>query len=155
MHTKASDASLLLNLESVFTALLAWLVSKKNADRRIVLGMAAIVVGEVLLSWADQRVAAGGSGLGPSAIALACLCWAIDYNLTRKVSAVDAYFSTAPFVGAAASLVFLGEAPSLLFWPACALMTVGVWLHLTERHEHRHTHEPREHSHRHVHDEHH
>ena len=34
-------------------------------------------------------------------------------------------------------------------------MTLGTWLHLTERHEHRHEHEEMEHSHEHVHDEHH
>lgn len=219
VHTKASDASLLLNLESVLTAVLAWTVFKENADRRIVVGMVVIVLGGVLLSWPDQRVAANGNWLGPGTIALACLCWAVDNNLTRKVSTTDAlfvagskgliaglvncavalsmgtalptwgtvastmvvgwlgygislvlfvmalrglgtartgaYFSMAPFVGAAVALVLLREAPSLLFWPACALMGVGVWLHLTERHMHLHTHEPLEHSHRHVHDEHH
>jgi hypothetical protein len=35
------------------------------------------------------------------------------------------------------------------------LMAIGVWLHLTERHEHLHRHAPHEHSHSHVHDEHH
>src|SRR5258707_14582056 len=65
-----------------------------------------------------------------------------------------AYFSTAPFVGVALALM-LGEAPGALFWPAAALMLAGVWLHLTERHEHEHVHEPMEHQHSHVHDEHH
>ena len=66
-----------------------------------------------------------------------------------------AYFSTAPFIGAAVSLVVLGESTSAAFWFAAALMGWGVWLHLTEHHEHEHVHEPMEHSHRHVHDEHH
>ena len=66
-----------------------------------------------------------------------------------------AYFSTAPFLGAAISIVVLGESVSLLFWLAAACMIVGVWLHLTERHEHEHVHQPLEHSHRHTHDEHH
>ena len=35
-HTTAATASLYLNLESVLTALLAWLVFRENADRRIV-----------------------------------------------------------------------------------------------------------------------
>ena len=47
----ASGASLLLNAEAVFTALLAWLVFRENVDRRIALGMAAIVAGAVVLSW--------------------------------------------------------------------------------------------------------
>ncbi|MBP3364996.1 MAG: DMT family transporter, partial [Pseudomonas sp.] len=66
-----------------------------------------------------------------------------------------AYFSTAPFLGAAISIVLLGESVSLLFWLAAGCMIVGVWLHLTERHEHEHLHQPLEHSHRHTHDEHH
>lgn len=45
-----STASLLLNLESVLTAAIAWLVFRENADRRIVLGMAVIVAGGVVLS---------------------------------------------------------------------------------------------------------
>ena len=66
-----------------------------------------------------------------------------------------AYFSTAPFLGVALSLVLLRETPPLLFWPALGLMVLGVWLHLTEHHEHEHVHEPMEHEHLHIHDEHH
>jgi drug/metabolite transporter (DMT)-like permease len=40
--TPASSASLLLNLEGVFTAMLAWIGFKENFDRRIALGMVAI-----------------------------------------------------------------------------------------------------------------
>ncbi|AYH41951.1 DMT family transporter [Azoarcus sp. DN11] len=217
-YTVASTASLLLNLEAVLTAAIAWVVFKENADRRIVLGMVAIVAGGLVLAWpADD----GGASrwIGPVAVAAACLCWAIDNNLTRNVSASDAffiagikgltagsvntvlafilgaawpdggivlgamtvgllgygislvlfvlalrglgtartgaYFSVAPFIGAAVSLALLGETTSLAFWLAAALMGIGVWLHLTEKHEHVHWHEPMEHTHRHIHDEHH
>jgi len=217
-QTSAASASMLLNLEAVLTAVLAWLVFKENADRRIVAGMLLIVAGGVLLSWSGAR---GGTGswVGPVAITGACLCWAIDNNLTRKVSAQDAlflagskglvagtintslglalggnlpgwthigpamligflgygvslvlfvlalrglgtartgaYFSTAPFIGAAVAILVFGEHASLAFWLSAALMALGVWLHLTERHEHLHTHEALFHTHRHVHDEHH
>jgi ABC-type nickel/cobalt efflux system permease component RcnA len=66
-----------------------------------------------------------------------------------------AYFSTAPFLGVALSLILLRETPLLFFWPALGLMAVGVWLHLSERHEHEHGHEAMEHEHLHVHDEYH
>ena len=66
-----------------------------------------------------------------------------------------AYFSVAPFVGAAVSLVALSERPTIPFWIAAALMGLGIWLHLTERHEHQHVHEAIEHDHAHTHDEHH
>ena len=217
-RTTGSTASLMLNLESVLTAVIAWLVFRENADRRIVLGMLAIVLGGVVLSWPEG----GGPShdwTGPLAVAVACLCWGIDNNLTRKVSASDAlfiagakglmaglvncslalylgaqlpsaaqlgpillvgflgygislvlfvlalrglgsartgaYFSTAPFLGAAIALLALGESVSAAFWIASALMAVGVWLHLTERHAHEHQHEATEHGHWHVHDEHH
>ena len=66
-----------------------------------------------------------------------------------------AYFSTAPFVGAAASLAIFRERPTAFFMLAAVLMGVGVWLHFTERHEHQHRHEIMAHDHAHVHDEHH
>jgi drug/metabolite transporter (DMT)-like permease len=137
------------------------------------------------------------TGSGPAAIMGACLCWAIDNNLTRKVSASDAlfiasakglvagavnlglalvlgqalpawplagmtmgvgllgyglslvffvralrelgtsrtgaYFSTAPFVGAAVSIALLGEPTPPPFWIAAVLMGIGVWLHTRQQ----------------------
>lgn len=215
--TPASSASLLLNMEGVLTSLLAWFVFKENFDRRIFIGMLLIVAAGVLLSW--EQAPSGGLPRGAVAIVGACLCWAIDNNLTRKVSASDAvqiacvkglvagavnlsiaaamgsalppvatavsagliglcgyglslvmfvlalrhlgtartgaYFSAAPFVGAAVSLVVLGEQPGAAFWAAAALMAAGIWLHLTESHGHEHEHEPTDHAHAHSHDEHH
>jgi len=84
----ASTASLLLNLEAVFTALLAWFLFRENFDRRIVIGMIAIVSGGALLAWTPG--AWRGGSLGPALVAAACLCWAVDNNLTRKPSAGDA-----------------------------------------------------------------
>jgi drug/metabolite transporter (DMT)-like permease len=179
--------------------------------------MLLIVAGGAVLAWPTDDAA--GIGLGPLAIAGACLCWAIDNNLTRKVSASDAvflaaikglsagvvntglaiamgahlpsmagvaaagligffgyglslvlfvvalrglgsartgaYFSTAPFIGAALAIGVFHEPVSAAFWIASLLMGAGVWLHLTERHEHEHTHEELLHSHGHVHDDHH
>jgi drug/metabolite transporter (DMT)-like permease len=216
-RTPASAASLLLNLEGVFTALLAWFVFRENFDRRIALGMLAIVTGGVVLSWSG-RLEWGGLG-GPLAVAGACVCWAVDNNVTQKGSAGDpvqvamlkglvagtvnllialvlgatvpasarvagalvlgllgygvslvlfilalrslgtartgAYFSVAPFVGAAVAVAVFHEPVTVPLLLAGALMALGVWLHLTERHEHEHAHEPLEHGHAHVHDEHH
>ena len=84
----AASASLILNLEGVFTALLAWFVFKENFDRRIAWGMAAIVAGGIVLSAGPAFRAQGV--IGPLAIAAACFAWAIDNNLTRKVSIHDA-----------------------------------------------------------------
>ena len=86
--TPASGASLLLNAEGMFTALLAWFVFKENFDRRIALGMAVILAGAAILSWPEEvRLAA----LWPALSILgACLAWGVDNNLTRKVSLTDA-----------------------------------------------------------------
>jgi drug/metabolite transporter (DMT)-like permease len=84
----ASGASLLLNTEGVFTALLAWFVFRENFDRRIALGMVAILAGTVVLSWPGQ--ARFSSAWPALAIVGACLAWGIDNNLTRRVSLSDA-----------------------------------------------------------------
>lgn len=212
----ASGAALLLNAEGVLTAVIAWVVFKENFDRRIGLGMLAIAAGAVILSWPGE---ARFSGAMPAlAILGACLCWAIDNNLTRKVSLADAtwiaavkgsaagsanlalgfalggalpggwtvpatmvvglfayglslvlfvvgmrhlgtartgaYFSVAPFFGAILALLS-GEPVTLPLVVAGALMAIGIWLHLTEKHYHEHAHEVMEHSHEHIHDEHH
>lgn len=213
----ASGASLLLNAEGVFTALLAWFVFRENVDRRIAIGMALIVAGAVVLGWPGE--ARFGEALPALAILGACLAWGLDNNFTRKVALNDAtfiamakglaagatnialamamgatlpspltmaaaaavglasyglslvlfvvalrglgtartgaYFSTAPFVGAVLAIGFLGESVSVTLLAGGALMAAGVWLHLTERHEHAHRHVALDHTHEHAHDEHH
>ncbi|MCB1737951.1 MAG: DMT family transporter [Gammaproteobacteria bacterium] len=212
----ASGASLLLNAEGAFTALLAWFAFKENVDRRIALGMIAIVAGALVISWPGE---VGFSGGWPAIAVLgACLAWGIDNNLTRMVSLTDAtwiaaikgviagtinlvialllgvslpglsgavvamtlglfaygvslilfvhglrhlgtartgaYFSVAPFFGALLA-VGLGEPITNSLLVAGGLMAIGTGLHLTERHDHLHTHEPLTHDHEHVHDAHH
>ncbi|OBS09261.1 DMT family transporter [Acidihalobacter prosperus] len=106
----ATGASLLLNAESVFTALLAWFAFKENFDRRIALGMAAIVLGAVVISWPGE---ARFAGWWPAlAILGACLAWSIDNNLTRKVSLSDAAW-IAGIKGLVAGIVNLGLALAL------------------------------------------
>ena len=86
----ASAAALLLNGEGVFTALLAWYLFKEAFDRRIAFGMLLIVVGAVVLSWPGE--ARFGALLPSLAVLGACFAWAIDNNLTRKVSLTDATY---------------------------------------------------------------
>ncbi|ODV13080.1 MAG: hypothetical protein ABT20_02965 [Rubrivivax sp. SCN 70-15] len=213
----ASGASLLLNAEGVFTALLAWFAFRENVDHRVAVGMLAIVAGAALLSWPGE--ARFGTAWPALAVLGACLAWALDNNLTRKVALNDAtaiaavkglgagsvnlaialalgdtlppwpalsgalvlgfaaygvslalfvvalrhlgtartgaYFSVAPFFGALLALLWLGEPPSAPLLGAGALMALGVWLHLSERHVHEHVHEALEHEHEHEHDAHH
>lgn len=90
-RTSAASASLLLNFEAVLTSVLAWVVFRENTDRRIMLGMALIVGGGAILAW-PRSTTSLVSGSGAWLIAGACLCWALDNNFTRKVSASDALF---------------------------------------------------------------
>lgn len=85
--TPASSASLLLTLEGVATAMIAWFIFHENFDRRIALGMGCLVLGAAVLSWSGEPTAAGV--LGPLAIVGACVAWGLDNNLTRKVSLAD------------------------------------------------------------------
>lgn len=216
-RTTAASASLLLNVEGVLTAVIAWFIFRENFDRRIALGMLAIVAGGVVL--AGSWHGASGEGWGAFTVAAACLAWAVDNNFTRQVSLADpvqvaslkgwvagvtnvsialalgstlpsvaglaaaavvgfagygvslvlfvialrhvgtartgAYFSLAPFFGGIVAVILLREAITTQLIAAGVLMALGVWLHLTERHEHEHDHGGLAHEHRHVHDDHH
>lgn len=87
VSTPAFTASLMLNLEGVLTAVIAWVVFKENVDRLVFLGMVVIVAGGILLSW--SREAELGIPWGALAIVGACACWALDNNFTRVVSGGD------------------------------------------------------------------
>lgn len=89
-RTAAASASLLLNAEGVFTALLAWFVFRENFDRRIALGMAAILAGALALAWSPG--AGLQSGWPALAVLGACFGWALDNNFTRNVAGADASF---------------------------------------------------------------
>ncbi|WP_426594660.1 EamA family transporter [Cellulomonas sp. McL0617] len=211
----ASGASLLHNAEGVLTAVLAWVVFRESTERRVVLGMLAIVAGAVVIAIPTGQ--AQVTSIWPAlAIVGACACWALDNNLTRKVSLTDAtwlaavkgsvagptnlvvalalgaalpgiattaaamslgfvsyglslvlfivglrhvgtaragaYFSIAPFFGAVLA-VGLGDPVTWQLLLAGALMAVGTWLHLGERHGHEHTHASVTHEHWHTHDD--
>jgi drug/metabolite transporter (DMT)-like permease len=84
-ETPATSASLLLNLEGVFTLLLAWVVFRENVDLRVGVGAAAILLGAATASWQGL----GGFPAGAALIAGACLLWAVDNSLSRQVSGAD------------------------------------------------------------------
>jgi drug/metabolite transporter (DMT)-like permease len=215
--SSASQAALLLNLEGVLTALLAWFVFREHFDSRIAVGMALITAGAFVLAWQPHQ----GPHVDRRAVlvASACVAWAVDNNLTRKVSGGDAiliaalkggaagtmnliiamttgaplprmgtalsagivgllgygvslmlfvlalrhlgaartaaYFSTAPFIGAVVSIAALGDPVSGRLLVGGALMVIGVWLHVSERHTHDHVHDMLAHEHLHRHDAHH
>jgi drug/metabolite transporter (DMT)-like permease len=210
--------SLLLNTESLATIAIAWIFFRENVGSRVFAGAMAILAGALVLAWPADGAAMTMGG-GGALIVGACLCWGVDNNLTRKLSAADpvqiamvkgvaagvintalgfahgaqlpeegtvaaaaivgflgygvslalfvlglrhlgaartgAYFSTAPFIGAAIAVPLLGEPITWSLIGAAGLMASGVYLHLAEKHEHQHVHELIVHEHRHVHDMHH
>jgi drug/metabolite transporter (DMT)-like permease len=80
--------SLLLNAESLATIAIAWVFFRENVDRRVFAGAMAIFAGALVLSWPVDG-AAMTVGWGGALIVAACICWGIDNNLTRKLSAAD------------------------------------------------------------------
>ncbi len=83
----AMSGSLLLNLEAPFTILLAVVLLREHLGRAAGGAAALIVAGAVVLAWQP-----GGMRLdllGSAAIALACLSWGVDNNLTQKLSLRD------------------------------------------------------------------
>jgi hypothetical protein len=108
---------------------------------------------------------AGGSLPGPLAMLVGGLVGFLCYGVSLALFVValrhlgtartGAYFSTAPFIGAATAVIALQQPLTVQLVAAGALMAVGVWLHLTERHAHAHAHRRMVHAHAHSHDEHH
>lgn len=98
-------------------------------------------------------LAAGGfAGFLGIGVSLAMFMLALRHLGTARTGA---YFSLAPFIGAMVSLAIFRDALTLQLVIAGALMALGLWLHLAEKHDHQHVHELLEHEHSHVHDEHH
>jgi drug/metabolite transporter (DMT)-like permease len=153
---------------AVLGACLAWGLDN-NLTRRVSLNDATwitsakgLVAGSVNLAialylgatWPALPFVLGAGAVGFVAYGVSLTLYVVGLRHLGTARA-GAYFSVAPFFGAALALALLAEpiTPRLLL--AAAAMGLGVWLHLTERHQHTHAHEPMEHEHIHVHDEHH
>lgn len=122
----ASQAALLLSLEGVLTALLAWGVFREALDGRLVTGMALLTAGAGVLAW--PAGGATGAGLAALLVLGACLAWAVDNNLTRKLSGGDSVLIAA-LKGVAAGAVNLALAMALgaqLPRPGAMLAAAGV-----------------------------
>ena len=81
----AATASLLLNLELVFTTIVASLVFHEHLGRHVVAGTALVVAGSVVLTWSGNPDLRWGALL----IAAACLCWAIDNSTTAAIDQIS------------------------------------------------------------------
>ncbi|HKY34904.1 MAG TPA: DMT family transporter [Polyangiaceae bacterium] len=85
----AVTGSLLLNVEGPLTMGIAVLVFREHLGRYGVVAAACVLVGAALLRF--QPGAVGADTWGMAAIAGACLAWAIDNNLTQRLSLRDPF----------------------------------------------------------------
>jgi drug/metabolite transporter (DMT)-like permease len=225
-HTSGVTASLLLNLEALFTVLLARVVWREPIHARVGIAVAAMVSGGALLVAQGNKAAldAAGSSLGGAsgvvgalAIVGATLAWAADNVVGRPLAdraatqvvlakgglgavlslsiaralgegwprwgaaaalaacgaigygaslhlylraqrlmgaaRTGSIFAAAPFLGAALALAMGERIAGAATLGAGVLCAIGVWLHLTEVHEHAHAHPVVEHEHAHRHDD--
>ena len=134
-RTSGAAASLLLNLETVLTVAIAWFVFREHRNARTFAGMALIVAASAVLGVGSGGDA--GSGWGALLIALACLAWAFDNNLTRRIAANDAMLIAAAkgLVGGIVNLLLAaglgGNAPpAAVALPAAAIGFFGYGVSL-------------------------
>lgn len=216
-RSSGTAASLLLNLEAVFTiALGAWL-HREHVGRRMLAAAGLMIAGAAVLLVSRS----GGAKVelwGLVAVAAAMAAWALDNTLSKPFADLDpgavvsakgalgaalsmgfalalkeplpasagpcvallacgatgyglslrlyllaqrrlgagrtaSVFAAAPFVGALIAWGLGEPSPGLAGLAAGALMALGAYVHLTERHEHEHVHQALEHEHAHRHDD--
>jgi drug/metabolite transporter (DMT)-like permease len=84
-RSSGTAASLMLNLEAVFTFGFALLFYREHAGSRVWAAAGLITAGAVLLTGSHSD-AGTGSALGLAAVALATILWALDNTLSRPLS---------------------------------------------------------------------
>lgn len=121
-RTHGTTASLLLNLEAVFTVLLGAVFWREPVGRRVI-GAVVMIAGGGALVGLDQGGDGRTIGLGPALVALATLAWATDNALSRPLSDLDPSDVVAAKggVGVAASLLAAGLTGAAWPSPASAL----------------------------------
>ena len=87
-HTSGTSASLMLTLEALFTAMLAWWLYGETMDRRVWAAMLMLLTGGMALVL-DQRLQGGVQLLGLLAVLLATVAWGVDNTLSRGLAERD------------------------------------------------------------------
>jgi drug/metabolite transporter (DMT)-like permease len=213
--TSGTSASLLLNLEAVFTVALGALVHREHVGRRLVAAVVVIAAGGAVVGLAPAQGA--NTLIGSVLVAGATLGWALDNTLSRPLSELDpgqvvagkgvigaalslvlalvlrepvpalpaalgvlacgaigyggslrlylraqrvlgsartgSVFAVAPFLGALVALALGEPFGGVGTVMGGMLMALGVYLHLTEAHDHAHEHPALTHDHPHRHDD--
>lgn len=126
-HTTAANASLLNNFEIVATSLIALVIFRERISPRLWSGIIFVTLSCALLSVED--ISSLQFSYGSLFIILACLCWGIENNCTRKLSAKDPLeiVVVKGLCSGAGSVIiglFLGERVAYL-WSVFAVLAVG------------------------------
>ncbi len=128
-HTSGASASLMLSLEAVFTAALAWLWYREGLDRQVLLALGLLTLGGMALVF-DRTDAGATQLLGLLAVLLATAAWGVDNSLSRAVSTRDPgqVVMLKGALGAIATtlLAWLVGEPLPERWQALALLAVGA-----------------------------
>lgn len=125
----------------------------------VIKGLVAGCVNFALALWLgavlpDARFLAAGAVVGFLGVGVSLVMFMLGLR-HLGTARTGAYFSLAPFIGSVLALVLFNEAVTVTLLAAGGLMALGLWLHLSERHDHTHDHEALEHDHLHSHDAHH
>lgn len=86
-YTTAANASLLNNFEIVATALIALAVFGERISPRLWGGILCVTLSCVLLSFEDVKSL--DFSVGSLLVLLACVCWGVENNCTRRLSDKD------------------------------------------------------------------
>lgn len=128
-RTSGVSASLMLTLEAVFTALLAWRLYGETVDKRVGLAMGTLLAGGVILAL-DQSVQGGTQLMGLLAVLAATVAWGIDNTLSRGVADRDPgqVVLTKAVLGlmATASVAWLNSEPMPAWVPCAVLLAIGA-----------------------------
>ena len=128
-HTSGTSASLMLTLEAVFTAVLAWLWYHETLERRVILAMALLTLGGAALVL-DRADAGGSQILGLFLVMIATAAWGVDNTVSRALAERDPgqVVMIKGALGATATAMLalaVGEPPPRL-WQALGLLAVGA-----------------------------
>ena len=131
-HTSGISASLMLTLEALFTAILAWRLYRETLDGRVWVAMALLLAGGMVLVL-DQGLRSGSGGArlwGLLAVLLATAAWGVDNTLSRALAERDpgqvVLFKAALGAAATTALAFAFGEPLPSPGAALALLAIGA-----------------------------
>lgn len=128
-RTSGASASLMLTLEAVFTAVLAWRLYGETMDKRVGVAMLLLLAGGMALVL-EQGLAGGTPLLGLLAVLVATVAWGVDNTLSRGVAERDpgqVVLAKSSLGACATVLMALWLAEPMPGWRvAAALLAIGA-----------------------------